>query len=90
MSNSCLNDVIHVAGAIARPGGSFGVGTGAIIYHDLNCFGTEARLADCQSISTHNCVHAEDAGVVCQPPSTAGIYSVYIYFISCIPILLCS
>ena len=61
-------------GAIARAQAAFGRGTGAIIYDDVNCFGTEARLADCQSISTHNCNHGEDAGVVCQPPSTSGIF----------------
>lgn len=74
----CMNNpgCLHttcVVGAVARMGGSFGVGTGAIVYDDINCIGTEARLSDCQSISTHNCNHGEDAGVVCQQPSTAGI-----------------
>lgn len=61
-------------GAVARGAATFGRGTGAIIYDDVNCIGTEARLADCQSISTHNCDHSNDAGVVCQPPSTSGIF----------------
>lgn len=55
------------------------MGTGAIVFDDINCFGTEARLSDCQSISTHNCLHTEDAGVVCQPPSTAGICNIIVY-----------
>ena len=64
---------MNITGAIARTRASFGAGSGAIVYDDVNCFGTEATLADCQSISNHNCFHGKDAGVVCQPPSTAGI-----------------
>lgn len=31
------------------------------------CVGNESRLLDCRYLETHNCVHAEDAGVTCQP-----------------------
>lgn len=36
---------------------------------NVNCAGTEARLADCpaNAIGSHNCIHLEDASVVCQP-----------------------
>ena len=33
------------------------------------CAGTENRLIDCPSSTTHNCIHAEDAGVTCQGPT---------------------
>ena len=65
--------VIYVlcTGAIARQGAFYGAGTGAILYDNVNCIGTEQRLADCQAITNHNCLHSEDAGVICQPPSTS-------------------
>ena len=45
----------------------FGQGTGPIYYDDVACTGTEARLADCShpGIGIENCIHFEDAGVVC-------------------------
>ena len=29
------------------------------------CSGTESQLTDCTYSATHNCVHGEDANVVC-------------------------
>ena len=62
----------HFAGAIARIRAFFGQGSGAILLDNVACTGTETRLFDCPNngIGIHNCVHAEDAGVTCQPPGT--------------------
>ena len=42
-------------------------GTGQIWLDEVNCVGTETRLIDCLAnpLGTHNCVHADDAGVRC-------------------------
>ena len=59
---------IHVAPTpILRAG--YGQGNDPIVLDDLRCNGRENRLIDCRkrTIGTHNCVHAEDAGVICAP-----------------------
>ena len=43
----------------------FGPGTGAINMDNVFCTGTENALTDCSYSATHNCVHGEDASVVC-------------------------
>ncbi len=42
-------------------------GTGAIFLDNVQCVGSESTLISCtaQPIGTHNCNHAEDAGVIC-------------------------
>ena len=57
------------SGALALFFAAFGQGTGQIWLDNVQCVGTEARLADCpaNAIGSHNCVHFEDASVVCQP-----------------------
>ncbi|XP_075924483.1 CD5 antigen-like [Petromyzon marinus] len=45
----------------------FGPGSGQIWLDDVRCSGTESRLSECEHLSWgyHNCVHGDDASVVC-------------------------
>ena len=53
-------------GALSAPGSaSFGQGIAPIVLDDVNCIGTESSLLDCDARRGHNCVHSEDAGVIC-------------------------
>jgi hypothetical protein len=56
-------------GATARSQAFYGQGNGPITLDNVACSGTETRLIDCPAnpIGTHNCVHSEDAGVLCRP-----------------------
>ena len=67
-------DVNHLyglpqTGAIPLGGAAFDEGTGPIFIDNAVCDGQELRLLDCASnpFAAHDCSHAEDAGVVCQP-----------------------
>ncbi len=65
----CRELGFSATGAVSRSQAAFGQGTGQIWLDDVRCVGTEDRLIDCpaDSLGTHNCSHAEDAGVICQP-----------------------
>ncbi|KAJ3600286.1 hypothetical protein NHX12_031272 [Muraenolepis orangiensis] len=57
----------------APHGAHFGQGQGSIWLDDLQCTGQESDLTQCghSGLGTHNCVHQEDASVVCEAPHGA-------------------
>ena len=67
-----LKLLFQIAGAQARLNAMFGPGVGDIFLDDVMCDGSELRLLDCASrpLGVHNCLHANDAGVICQPASS--------------------
>lgn len=53
--------------AKALRGGEVPPGLGPIFLDNVKCTGKEERLVDCKhaGFGVHNCVHHEDAGVIC-------------------------
>ena len=56
---------VYVIGATAVT--SYIGGTGSILLDNVYCAGNETRLIDCShnGLGTHDCTHADDAGVRC-------------------------
>lgn len=51
----------------AKNSAFFGEGTGDILMDDVKCTGDESFLVQCShsDLGTHDCLHKEDAGVIC-------------------------
>lgn len=52
--------------ATAVSGAFYGQGSGNVLYSELQCFGSEESIVECQANSQPVCTHANDAGVQCQ------------------------
>ena len=79
--------------AASAPGlATFGEGSGPIHYDNVACNGTETRLADCppHGIGIVDCLHSEDAGVVCRIPGQLSSVHLYMLRIVGLPGLLTS
>ena len=51
--------------AQARGNAYFGQGTGRINMDNVQCTGSENQLTSCTFLADHNCIHSEDASVIC-------------------------
>ncbi len=69
-----INEADVVCRELGYPGGAihaylsahFGQGTDPILMDNMECSGNENSLHDCNHVTSHNCGHHEDAGVVCR------------------------
>ena len=63
----CRELGLATIGSTALSGASFGLGTGRIWLHSVQCTGSEKKLINCTASSSelHSCTHAQDAGVRC-------------------------
>ena len=58
-----------LSGAVAVPFAQFGPGIGIIHLDNVQCNGSELRLANCShlGVGVHDCHSLGDAGVICSP-----------------------
>ena len=64
----------------------FGEGSGLILLDNVNCNGGESSIFKCyhQNFGEHDCVHNEDAGVVCFGQSSKGKWNTMIKDVTCL------
>lgn len=62
--------ISFLAGAVSYLEAYFGQGTGPVHIESVGCSGTESILLQCTHAASHNCYHAEDAGIKCSPPGS--------------------
>ncbi|XP_063969555.1 deleted in malignant brain tumors 1 protein-like [Lytechinus pictus] len=57
----------------ALPNAKFGEGSGEIFLDEVRCNGTETNIKNCKhkGIRVHNCIHKEDASVICRQAGTS-------------------
>jgi len=64
-----LFNFVHFTDAVAisEQDNIFSPGNGAIFLDNVACTESETNLANCphNGVGIHNCVHSEDAGVIC-------------------------
>jgi deleted-in-malignant-brain-tumors protein 1 len=65
----CKQLGLPYTGAVAYGSAFFGRGSGPIHLDDVQCTGSENSVFNCTYNPNHNCVHFEDAGVMCQSAS---------------------
>ena len=61
-----LNHSLIASNVVAFERAYFGEGSGDIFLDELACTGNELQLTDCAVDQSHDCTHAEDAGVRCE------------------------
>ncbi len=61
----CITHCCCFAGAMASFKSQFGVGRVPIVMDEVRCLGSEKSLLNCTFLTSHDCTHDEDAGVVC-------------------------
>ncbi len=64
---ACRQAGFAFEGALAFSGALYGEGNGSIVLDMLGCNGNETRLVDCPASGSVNCMHSQDASVLCQP-----------------------
>ena len=59
----------------SRVSAYFGEGSGLILLDNVNCYGRESSIFECNhnTFGEHDCEHCEDAGVVCFGESSRGV-----------------
>ena len=90
MKTANLRHFLLFSGIQALGSATFGQGSGPIQIDDVSCIGNETNLLNCTHLTTHNCAHSKDAGVVCSGEISNGLSIAINFFIDWISrILLC-